>query len=117
MHLLRRQRLRAPDVVVKVRVAAVDDGVSGGQPIAERRDRRLRGFAGRHHHPDGSRRRQRGDNRIEGGRAAGAGGFGLRHRIGAAIEGDDLVAAPLEARHHVQAHLAESDKTKLHRVS
>ena len=42
---LGRQRLRAPHVVVKVGVAAVDDGVAGRQQAAERGDGRLGGIA------------------------------------------------------------------------
>src|SRR3954466_9201175 len=51
-------------------------------------------------------------------RGAGRAGLDrLLDGIGAAVERDDRVAAARKARDHVEAHLAETDESDLHRCS
>ena len=102
---------------MKVRIAAVHDHIVGTEEAAESGDRRFGGRSGRHHHPDGARRRQRGDERLETGGAAGTGGFGAAHRLVRPVERHDLVTASDEARDHVETHPAESDEPELHHGS
>src|SRR5262249_17890136 len=118
VQLLPGEHLRAPLIVVKVRVAAIDDHVARRQQIRERDDGRFGWIAGGPHHPDVAWRLQGADERLERRDAAGPGGFGLADGLSAAIVRDDVVPAALEAGHHVETHLAETDEAELHeRVS
>ena len=109
-----RERGGAAHIVVKIRVAAIDDDVVRREEAGQSINCRFGWTAGRHHHPHGARRRERCDQRVEGRRAVRPGCFRPADGFTAAIVGDDLVAGAREARHHVQSHSTEADETKLH---
>ena len=59
------KRRGAPHIVVKIRIAAVDDDVVRREQAGQRGNGRFGRLAGWHHHPDGTRRRERGGKRIK----------------------------------------------------
>jgi hypothetical protein len=107
--------LGAPDVVVEVRVAAIDDDVVPVQVAGNRVDHVLRGGAGGHHDPDGARACEPGDEVGDRGRAHRAVTLRLPDLLRATVVHDDAVAALHEADDHVHAHAAEADESELHR--
>ena len=110
----------AADVVVEVRVAAVDDRVAGLQVLQQLLDLRLRRGAGRDHDPGRPRLRELRDELrdavgrldVVAGRALLVGQLvGLLDR---AVVGDDRVPVPDQASDHVRAHPPEPDEAELH---
>ena len=111
---LLRERLLAPDVVVEVRVAAVDDRVAGLQVLQELLDLGLGGIAGRDHDPDRARLRQLLDELRDGEGRLGALHRDLPRLLGRPVVGHDLVAVAKQAANHVRAHPAEADEADAH---
>jgi hypothetical protein len=113
MDALGRERLRAPEVVDVVRVAAVDhdvarleQGLEVGDGLVDRRRR--------HHQPHRARLGEllhEVPERRCAGRPLACERF---HRFRRHVEDHAVVAAPDEPPHHVRAHAAESDHSELH---
>ncbi len=104
----------ASDVVVEVRVAAVDDGVARLEMLEELGDLRLGRVAGGDHDPDRARLVEPGDELRdrEGRRRALAGD--LRGLLRRPVVDHDLVAVADEPADHVGAHPAEADEPDAH---
>ena len=102
------------DVVVEVRVAAVDDRVARLEVLEQLVDLRLGGVAGRDHDPDRARLLQRRDqvgDRERRGRALAGDLLGLLRRP---VVDDDLVPVANEPADHVGAHPAQTDEPDAH---
>ena len=103
----------AADVVVVVRVAAVDDDVAALEQRHQVLDARV-DDGRRHHQPDGPRRAELRHQLVERRRALRACRDQLRHRAGIAVVHDAGVAGAHEPAHHVRAHPSETDHSELH---
>ena len=110
------QRRRPADVVVVVRIAAVDQRVVGRQQPRQRLDLGVHQRR-RHHQPHRARRSQRGDELVERGRPGGAFGHQRGDRLLRHVEDHALVARPDQPAHHVAAHPSQSDHPQLHPAS
>ena len=109
------ERRGAADIVVPVRVAAVDDRVALVEQVGELEHRLLGGVARGHHHPHCPRRVERGHELLERGHAGGAVLLRGAHRLRVEVEGDDLmVRVAMDAMDHVAAHLPKPDEAELH---
>ncbi len=113
MDALRRERLRAADVVHVVRVAAVDQDVTALQVRQEIGDG-LVDHRGRHHQPHRPRRLELVREILQRRRADGLFLGELLYRLCRHVENHALMAVPDEPPHHVGAHAAESDHSQLH---
>src|SRR6185503_398394 len=99
----RAERGRAADVVDEMRVAAVDQGVAGGEPRRERVDDAVDG-SGRDHDPDRARRSEQADELFER-RGDGEALTAQRLRVGAVPRITDALVTGLEPPpRHVRAH-------------
>ena len=106
----------APDVVVEVRVAAVDDRVARLEVLEELVDLGLGGVAGRDHDPDRARLLELGDelgDRVGRRRTLAR---DLRGLLGRPVVDDDLVPVADEPADHVGAHPAQTDEPDAHVV-
>ena len=65
VNLFRRQFLSATNIIVKVRVPAVDHDIVWPQTLPKRRDDRFSGFTSRHHDPHSARRLETADETFE----------------------------------------------------
>ena len=111
-----RPHLRvASDVVVEVRVAAVDDRVARLEDLHQLVDHRLGGVARGDHDPHRARSRQPGDQLADAEGALGALGHDLARLLRGPIEGNDLVALTDQPADHVRAHPPEADEADAHR--
>ncbi|GIW19790.1 MAG: hypothetical protein KatS3mg065_0086 [Chloroflexota bacterium] len=104
----------AAEVVVEVRVPAVDDRVTRRQVGEELLDLGLGRVAGWDHDPDCPRRCQLGHELLDGEGCLGALGRDLAGLVRGPVVGNDLVAVAEEAANHVRAHPAESDEADAH---
>ena len=108
--------LGAANIVDVIGIAAVDQDVAAlemGQQIGDD----IVHHAGRHHQPD---RARLGEFLDEVRQRRGADGLllhQLRHRVCRSVVHHALVAALQKAAHHVPAHPAEADHSKLHGFS
>ena len=103
------------DVVVVMRVAAVDDHVAGLEHVGERSDRPVGDLARGHHHPHGSRPLEHGHELGERRCAAGTLRLQRLHRSRVHVVADAAVPVAHEAPHEVGAHPAEPHHAELHR--
>ena len=106
----------AAQVVVEVRVAAVDDRVARLEVLEQLGDLGLGRVAGRDHDPDGPRRLELRDELLDRERRDRALAGDLLRLLRRPVVGDDLVAVAEQAADHVRAHPAEPDETDLHSV-
>ena len=104
-----------PDVVVEVRVAAVDDRVARLEVLEQLGDLRLGRVAGRDHDPDRPRLRKRADELLDRERRLRALAGDLLGLLRGPVVDDDLVAVADEPADHVGPHPAEADEPELHR--
>ena len=102
------------NVVMKVRVAAVNDRIARGQEITEGIDGLLGGRAGRHHDPYCSRRPKFGDQLIKRSCADASYGLRLGDDVGSSVVDNDAMFVPLQSCHHVHAHLSQPDEAEFH---
>jgi hypothetical protein len=103
----------APPIIAKVRVAAVDDGVSALEVGCEFVDD-LVCDCGRHHDPGIPRRFKLRGKILERACADGALGSELLYCFGVRVEDDALVTMFNEPPDHIGAHPAETDHSELH---
>ena len=115
MPLLLEHRVAA-DVVVEVRVAAVDDRVARLEVLEQLRDLGLGRVAGRDHDPDGPRRLELADELLdrEGRRRSVALGLDLRRLLRRPVVDHDLVPVADQPADHVGAHPTETDEADPH---
>ena len=108
------ERARVADVVVVVRVAAVDDRVAGLQHLGQRLDRLVGDLTGRHHHPRGAGLVELGDEVRERLGADGAVGGQCLHGVRADVVPHAVVAVAEEPADDARAHPAEPHHSELH---
>ena len=110
---LRREFLRAPDVVDVVRIATVDQDVARLEQRDQIVDARIDDGC-RDHQPDHPRLTELPDKLGERRRALRTCGRKLRDRARIAIVDDAWVLIAQEAAHHVRAHPPKTDHSELH---
>ena len=113
MDPLARELLRAANVVDVVRVAAVDHDVARREMRQQRRER-LVDDRGGNHQPDGPRRRELPREVGERRRAGRLFPDEVLHGFRGHVVDDATVPAADQPAHHVGAHPAKPDHSKLH---
>ncbi len=113
---LLREGARAALRIPVVRVAAVDDRVTGGEQRLQRADRAVGDLAGGHHHPQGTWRLEFCNGEFERGRRLGTLAFEELARGLRRIVADDAVSAAHQTLRHVRTHPAETNHGEFHRV-
>ena len=114
MNPLFRQMLRPPQVVLEIRVTAVDDYVARFKPLRQRHHRLVGGIPRRNHDPGGPWLAQPFGEVIERSAASGTFAFHLANAVGVHIEDDAVVIPFHQATNHVRAHPSESDHAQFH---
>ena len=101
-------------VIVEVRVAAVDDGVTGAEEGGQIVDHSLGGRTAWQHDPDGPRGRQCIDERLQVVGAHCAVFLEFTDRVVAPVVDDDAMSMPQPAPRHARTHTAETDDSDVH---
>jgi hypothetical protein len=96
-----------------MRIAAVDQRIARLETREEFGDRRVH-RAGRNHQPDRAWRRELAHQLGKARSTLHALRGELGDRLRRSIEDDAIVAAGVQASHHVRAHAPESDHSELH---